>query len=140
MLAGQRCNLPIIEIKLRMLGVSEKYWETLENGAQSARKFFDELWKIWRWFGIGMLGLRAYDATGSTQALIFGIAVTTIGVAALASWIFGNIIPSVSEKGRRSGVLVGVALGFGIFVISIYLAIQLWAVAALLALPVFSSQ
>lgn len=120
--------------------MSEQYWKVLEIGAQSARKFFDELWKIWRWFGIGVLGLRTFDATGSTQALVFGIGMTAIGVAALASWIFGSITPGVTEKGRTSGVLFSVALGFGIFVISIYFAIQLWAMVAMLAIPVLSSQ
>ncbi|RJE85033.1 hypothetical protein [Paracoccus onubensis] len=120
--------------------MSENYWNALETGAQSLRKIIDELWKIWRWFGIGVLGLRAYDATDSTQALIFGIGVTAIGVAALASWIFGGIVPGVTKKGRTSGMIIGVALGFGIFVISIYLAVQLWTMVAILALPVFPSQ
>jgi hypothetical protein len=125
---------------MELIDMNERYWTSLEAGAHSARTFFDELWKVWRWFGIGVLGFGAYDATGSTQALIFSICVTVIGVGTLVSWIFSNIIKGVTSKGRASGVIVSVGLGFLIFLISTYLAIQLWAIVTVLALPVFSAR
>jgi hypothetical protein len=120
--------------------MSERFWKALENGAQLTRNFIDELWKIWRWFGIGILGFRTYDVTGSIQALIFGVAMTTIGLVALASWIFGKLVPGVTLKGRASRALVSVILGMAMLLISIVFAFQLWAIVALLALPVFSAQ
>lgn len=120
--------------------MSERFWEALTAGAAATRKFTDELWKVWRWFGIGMLGLHTYDATADVRALIFGLGMSVVGVVALASWIFGSIVPGVTRKGRVSGVAAGVAIFLGIFLISVYFAVQLWAVVALLALPVFSMQ
>lgn len=120
--------------------MNEGYWRSLESGSHSARIFFDELWKVWRWFGIGILGLSAYETTGSTQALVFGISVIIIGIGTLASWIFSNIIKGVTNKGRTSGVIVSVGLGFFVFLISIYLSIQLSAIVTVLALPVLSAR
>ncbi|GLO72069.1 hypothetical protein MACH17_35860 [Phaeobacter inhibens] len=120
--------------------MSEKFWEALRAGAAATRKFTDELWKVWRWFGIGMLGLHTYDAIGDVRALIFGLGMSVVGLVALASWIFGSFVPGVTKKGRASGALLAVLLALGIFILSIYFAIQLWVIVALLAQPVFLSQ
>ena len=119
--------------------MSERFWDALETGAKWPRQFADDLWKIWRWFAVGILGFLAYELEGSAAAFVFGLVMSTIGVAALASWVFGGIDLGVTAKGRSGGRLMAVILSMGILLLSIYFAVQLWAISVLLALPVYSS-
>lgn len=117
--------------------MSEKVWADLRRGLQLVRKITDELWKVWRWFGIGLLGFVAYERTGEMSTLAFGIMMSFVGVISLFSWIFEGNTLGITEKGKNSWLLIQATLFVALLFISAYFAIWLWATVTLLALPVF---
>lgn len=117
--------------------MSDKNWSDLRIFLQIIRKTTDEIWKVWRWFGVGLLGFIAYERTEDISTAVFGIMMSFFGVAALFSWLFEGNILGITEKGRNSGLPVQLTIFTSFLLISVYFAVWVWASTTLIALPVF---
>lgn len=117
---------------------SENYWRLIHLAFGSIRAFTNEMWNVWRWFGVAAIGFGAYDATGNLLALIFGGVVSCIGAVALLSWIFQDLINGITEKGRNLGSVGTVLLTFLVVLLAIFFAISIWALTMIFAVSIQS--
>ncbi|WP_085503217.1 hypothetical protein [Paracoccus sp. J56] len=116
---------------------SRKTWDDIIGSFQVLRKATDELWKIWRWLGVGLLGLLAYERTGEISTVVFGVMMSAIGVFGAFGWLMEWSILSLTDKGRNSGFLISALLFLLFITICGFFAVMAWVYMTLLALPVF---
>ncbi|MCK4203947.1 hypothetical protein J3U99_04125 [Brucella pituitosa] len=115
---------------------SENYWRLIHSAFGSIRAFTNEMWNVWRWFGVAALGFGAYDATGNLLALIFAGSVSIVGATALFSWILQDLIDGVTEKGRNLGIVGTLLLTLLFIVLAIFFAITIWGLTMIVAVSI----
>lgn len=116
---------------------NDKFWRTLKNMGDGIRAISDELWKVWRWFGISFISFAAHDHGAGPSAFVFGIALAVIGVLSLAGGLLSVLIGGLTEKGRNSGKWSTILSATFMFFLAVFGAFYIWAVTAVIAYPVF---
>lgn len=113
------------------------FWDGLARLFHRIRTFTAELWKVWCWFGLGLLGFATYDASLELSALVFAITATTVGIVTLAAWIGTDLVGGLTEKGRTGGRFWSVFTATLICYLAIVFAVMIWLYSAIAALPIF---
>ncbi len=111
----------------------ENYWQLIHSALGSVQKFINEMWNVWRWFGVAALGFGAYDATSNRLALIFAGSISVIGMVALFSWVFQKLFDGTKEKGRRLGRTGTVLLTLTYMYLAIFFTVSIWALIMIFA-------
>ncbi len=109
----------------------------LNDFFQLVWRFSDNLWKVWRWFGLGLLALAAWARTGENAAMAFGVLATTIGIAALAAWVAGPLLLSLRPGAWDRGRVPAVAAACFVIFLTLAFAVTIWVYTAVLSYPVF---
>ncbi len=116
---------------------NENFWRALKSLGDGIRTISDELWKVWRWFGVSFIAFAAYDHGAGPSAFAFGIALAAIGVLSLGGGLFSVLIGSQTEKARNGGKWSTILSATFLFFLALFFAIYIWAITAVIAYPVF---
>ncbi|WP_374788646.1 hypothetical protein [Brucella oryzae] len=114
---------------------SDQYWDSLTNFCKQFRNFADDVWKVWRYFGVAAVAGIAYDVGGHPAALAFSGLATGIGILCLITWLLPGMINGLTEKGRNAGPVWKAGLTVTFLYTVVYFAVSIWVLVTTIALP-----
>ena len=105
-----------------------RYWNILEDFADSAWSFSDDAWKVLRWIAASAAVLAIWDQSQDVVTLVLGLGLATFAVIALSSALFKRSLRGLTDKARQDNAVVSVLLSTLLLVVSIAFAAATWAV------------